>query len=120
MIGVAWWNCYTGLVRIGPEDSYFQIILLGNFPLGYDMDIFGFIRQYVFFPYIAIVCLVFVFAEARRYKNVNSSHKNFMENMVEGKASILSAVADEYLEKVKAWYGFGCTAVRITRLFVCF
>lgn len=24
-VGLAWWNCYTGLVRIGPEDSFVQV-----------------------------------------------------------------------------------------------
>jgi hypothetical protein len=35
IVALAWWNCYTGLVRIGPEDSYIQIVVLSSFPMGY-------------------------------------------------------------------------------------
>mmetsp|Transcript_13448 Transcript_13448/g.25308 ORF Transcript_13448/g.25308 Transcript_13448/m.25308 type:complete len:1223 (+) Transcript_13448:3-3671(+) len=62
-IGLAWGNCYTGLVRIGPEDSQFQIVFLSSYSMGYDMPIFGAIRKYVYGPYIAFVVLSFAVAE---------------------------------------------------------
>lgn len=55
------------LVRIGPEDSQFQIVFLSTYTMGYDMPIFGKIRQYVYGPYIAFVCLCFIVAELKRH-----------------------------------------------------
>ena len=34
-IALAWWNCYTGLVRIGPEDSYVEVVLFSTYSMGY-------------------------------------------------------------------------------------
>ena len=33
IVWLSWWNCYTGLIRISPEDSYFQVWLLSSFSL---------------------------------------------------------------------------------------
>jgi len=66
IIGLAWWNCYTGLVRIGPEDSNFELVVLSSYSMGYDIDIFGFIRKYLYWPYLGFVILAFVVAEIRQ------------------------------------------------------
>eukprot|EP00980_Cylindrotheca_fusiformis_P007157 scaffold1505_cov118-Cylindrotheca_fusiformis.AAC.7 len=100
MVILSWWNCYTGLVRIGPEDSYFQVFVLSSFPLGYDIPIFGIIRQYVFFPYLGFVCFLFVIAEARRYGLNGSSHAGKLKGVLEGKGTIWDDEADEFLEKM--------------------
>ena len=65
-VGLAWWNCYTGLVRIGPEDSNFQLVVFSSYSMGYNMDIFGNIRTYLYGPYVAFVALVFFIAEVRQ------------------------------------------------------
>jgi len=100
MVLLAWWNCYTGLVRIGPEDSYFQVFLLSSFPLGYNLEIFGFIQQYVFFPYLGTVCFAFVVAEARRYRLSSSSHASKLQGILEGTNTIWEDDADKFLEKM--------------------
>ena len=98
ILGLAWWNCYTGLVRIGPEDSYFSLVVLSSFPLGYDIDAFGIIRKYVYFPYISVVALVFVITEYRRYRR-NKNHslkvaeevsKRFSETALSGQDDTLN------------------------------
>lgn len=87
IILVSWWNCYTGLVRISPEDSFVQVIVLTSFSLGYDIPIFGHIRKYIFFPYISFVALVFLFAEwrKRRSQEVNSDR---LQGIIDGKDTI--------------------------------
>jgi cytochrome b involved in lipid metabolism len=86
---LAWWNCYTGLVRIGPEDSYAQIIVLSSYPMGYNVPIFGHIRKYVFSPYISFVILVFLIAEIR-LRRKNTKHGERLERYLDGTASILT------------------------------
>lgn len=97
-IGLAWWNCYTGLVRIGPEDSYAELVLFSTYSMGYvdhhlsgetvhphhaltfllsmfvryNMDIFGAIRKYVYGPYIAFVGTVFLIAEIRKRRSTTA------------------------------------------------
>lgn len=100
MVFLAWWNCYTGLVRIGPEDSFFQVFVLSSFPLGYDLPIFGVLRQYVFFPYLGFVCLVFAIAEGRRYQMNNSTHAGKLKGILEGKETIWDDDADQFLDKM--------------------
>lgn len=73
-IGLAWWNCWTGLCRIGPEDSEFQLVVFSNLHLGYDINAFGTIRDYVYGPYIAFVVLVFILSEVRQRKSANATH----------------------------------------------
>ena len=65
-IALSWWNCYTGLVRISPEDSNFQLVVLSSYSMGYDMNIFGFIKNYLYAPYLAFIIAVFFVAEARK------------------------------------------------------
>jgi cytochrome b involved in lipid metabolism len=100
IVFLAWWNCYTGLVRISPEDSFFQVFVLSSFPLGYDIPVFGVIRQYVFFPYLGFVCIIFVFAEARRYRMNGSSHAGKLKGILEGNESIWEENADQFLDKM--------------------
>jgi len=97
---LAWWNCYTGLVRIGPEDSYFQILLLSTYSMGYNLDIFGFIQQYIYFPYLGVVCLIFIVAEARLYRLNSSSHVSKLQGILEGTNTIWEDDADKFLEKM--------------------
>lgn len=72
-IGLAWWNCYTGLCRISPEDSEFQLVIFSNLHIGYDIHAFGTFRDYVYGPYIAFVALVFILAEIRQIKLADAS-----------------------------------------------
>lgn len=76
-IALSWWNCYTGLVRISPEDSNFQLVILSSYSMGYDMNIFGFIKNYLYAPYLAFVIAVFLVAEVRKRR---SSAKKTMQN----------------------------------------
>lgn len=67
------WNCYTGLIRIGPEDSEVRVVLLSSFSLGYDLPYFEQFRKYVYGPYIAFICLCFMVAELRRRSHGNTA-----------------------------------------------
>lgn len=99
-VGAAWYNCYTGLVRIGPEDAYIQVVLGSTIPLGYEMPVFGFIQRYLFFPYIGFVCAIFVVAEIRVRLMNSSSHAEEMQAMLKGKSTIWDDVPSELLEKM--------------------
>uniref|UniRef100_A0A7S1FVP3 Cytochrome b5 heme-binding domain-containing protein n=1 Tax=Corethron hystrix TaxID=216773 RepID=A0A7S1FVP3_9STRA len=63
---LAWWNCYTGLVRIGPE---LTVDMGWVQPLGYNITFFGKIKKY--YVYIVFMwVLVFVCAEYnKKYKS---------------------------------------------------
>ncbi|CAB9503323.1 Dual oxidase 1 [Seminavis robusta] len=100
MVLCSWWNCYTGLVRIGPEDSYVQAVVFSSIPMGYNIPVFGFIRKYIFFPYVAMVCIVFVVAEARRYRMNGSLHVEKMYGIVDGKTSLWDDFPTDELEKM--------------------
>jgi hypothetical protein len=100
IVFLAWWNCYTGLVRISPEDSFFQVFVLSSFPLGYDIPVFGIIRQYVFFPYLGFVCIIFALAEARRYRMNGSSHAGKLKGILEGNETIWEEGADQFLDQM--------------------
>lgn len=83
IVVLSWWNCYTGLVKIGPEDAYTQIIVLSSFSLGYNIPVFGQIRKYVFFPYLGFVVLVFLIAEIRQ-RRAQKANKDKVKAVVEG------------------------------------
>ena len=97
ILGLGWWNCYTGLVRIGPEDSYVQVTVFSSFPLGYNLPIFGQIRKYVFFPYISFVMLIFIIAEIRQRRR-NAGKDKMCEGYLDGSNSIWDDDEDEVLE----------------------
>merc|ERR1719203_1991700 len=68
LTSVAWYNCYTGLVQIGPyESDSVEVTLFSSttVSLGYDLEFFGFIRKYIFVPWICIVLLIFLVTEIR-------------------------------------------------------
>ena len=100
IIGTAWWNCYTGLVRIGPEDSYVQAVVFSSIPLGYNLPVFGFIRKYLFFPYIACVGIIFALAEAKRRGLNGSSHIKKMQAILTGETSLWDDLPTEDIEEM--------------------
>ena len=100
IIGAAWWNCYTGLVRIGPEDSYVQAVVFSSIPLGYNLPVFGFIRKYLFFPYISCVCIIFALAEAKRRGLNGSSHIKKMQAILTGETSLWDDLPSEDIEEM--------------------
>jgi len=62
---MAWSNCYTGLVQIGSVDIEVYLFNSVSVPLGYNISIFGYIREKMFFPYLGIVIAIFFVAEAK-------------------------------------------------------
>ena len=100
IVALAWWNCYTGLIRIGPEDAYVQVVIASTIPLGYNMPIFGFVREYIFFPYIAVICCIFALAEVRRWRLNDSSHAQEIQGIMEGKSSIWDDLSDQRFDKM--------------------
>jgi len=81
-IVLAWWNCYTGLVRISPEDFDSEPLALNSYPMGYDMHTFGFIKKYIYWPWIAFVVTVFAIAEFRKQRSGSAQSK------MEGRGSL--------------------------------
>jgi hypothetical protein len=82
----AWWNCYTGLVRISPADSFFQLVVLSSFPLGYDIPIFGIIQHKIYWPYLGLVCLIFLVAEIRKRRLNGFFHMKKLQDVKAGKS----------------------------------
>ena len=87
ILGLAFWNCYTGMIRIGPEDSYFEIIVFSSVSMGYDINIFGIVRKFIFFPYVAVVVLAFSLAEFRLRRN-HTKHQQQIQGYLTGTVSI--------------------------------
>ena len=96
---LAWWNCYTGLVRIGPEDSHFAVVVLSSFPMGYDLPIFGQIRRFCFWPYISFIFLIFLIAEIRM-RRYDKKHRKNLEDVISGKDSVWEDCDTEGLERM--------------------
>ncbi|KAL3784911.1 hypothetical protein ACHAW5_006233 [Stephanodiscus triporus] len=68
LVGAAWYNCYTGLIQIGPyEQDSVEITFFSSktVSLGYDLELFGFFRKYLFFPWLGIVIVIFLVTEVR-------------------------------------------------------
>eukprot|EP00581_Thalassiosira_minuscula_P007700 CAMPEP_0183709744 /NCGR_PEP_ID=MMETSP0737-20130205/5727_1 /TAXON_ID=385413 /ORGANISM="Thalassiosira miniscula, Strain CCMP1093" /LENGTH=1527 /DNA_ID=CAMNT_0025937921 /DNA_START=98 /DNA_END=4681 /DNA_ORIENTATION=+ len=71
LVGLAWYNCWTGLIQIGPYDSdSVEVALFSSktVALGYDLEFFGIFQQYVFFPWISIILLVFIITEIHAHR----------------------------------------------------
>ena len=71
-----------------------------SFPLGYNLEIFGFIQTYIFFPYLGVVVVTFIIAEARRYRLNSGSHATKLQGILEGKHTIWEDDADKFLDKM--------------------
>lgn len=82
----SWYNCYAGLIRISPEDSNLTLVLFSSVSLGYDVPVFGFIKDHLFVPYIAFVCLVFVAAEIHKLRLNGVFHENKLKEVKDGKS----------------------------------
>ena len=68
LVGLAWYNCYTGLVQISPyEGDSIEVTFFShyNVAMGYDMETFGVLRKYIFFPWIALIIIIFAVAEIK-------------------------------------------------------
>mmetsp|Transcript_5046 Transcript_5046/g.9859 ORF Transcript_5046/g.9859 Transcript_5046/m.9859 type:complete len:835 (-) Transcript_5046:1660-4164(-) len=68
LVGLAWYNCYIGLVQIAPyESDSVEVTLMSSTILsaGYDLEIFGFVRKYLYLPWVCIIVLTFIIKEMR-------------------------------------------------------
>lgn len=91
LIALSWWNCYTGFVQIGPyegDDVDLTMFSSHTTSLGYDLEFFGFFRQYIFFPYIAVVCLIFLVTEFLQRRSRGTEHVLRAERVRKGTESI--------------------------------
>ncbi|CAJ1957528.1 unnamed protein product [Cylindrotheca closterium] len=82
----SWYNCYAGLIRISPEDSNLQLVLFSSVSLGYDFPIFGFIKDHLFVPYVALICLTFLAAEIHKLRLNGAFHEKKLKEVKEGKS----------------------------------
>lgn len=97
----SWWNCYTGLVRISPSDSFFQVIVLSSFSLGYDIPVFGWIKQHLYWPQLGLICLVFLAVELwRQYKN-GKGHLQQLEDATAGKIIFVTTFDQKFSENLE-------------------
>mmetsp|Transcript_5710 Transcript_5710/g.13451 ORF Transcript_5710/g.13451 Transcript_5710/m.13451 type:complete len:1254 (+) Transcript_5710:47-3808(+) len=101
----SWWNCYTGLVRISPADAYFQLIVLSSYSIGYDVPIFGYIKDSIYWPYLAMVCIIYALAEVRkRVLNrmmQNQTAKTIWDSETDDPQEYDEMGMDKFLELVK-------------------
>mmetsp|Transcript_22791 Transcript_22791/g.25964 ORF Transcript_22791/g.25964 Transcript_22791/m.25964 type:complete len:1587 (-) Transcript_22791:233-4993(-) len=89
IVFLSWWNCYTGLVRIGPEDISVQLFIMGSKAIGYDIAIFARLRRHIFFPYLGCVLLIFLIAEFRLHQSKRATHdNNEIDSILEGSKTI--------------------------------
>jgi len=80
LVGLAWCNCYFGLVQIEPyESDSVEVTFMSSkiVRLGYDLEFFGFVRKYLFIPWVCIIVLTFIIKEMR----VRSAKGNFTRDI---------------------------------------
>uniref|UniRef100_A0A7S1B5D1 Cytochrome b5 heme-binding domain-containing protein n=1 Tax=Corethron hystrix TaxID=216773 RepID=A0A7S1B5D1_9STRA len=70
VLAAAWYNCYTGLIRIGPEVN----ISFGKH-MGYNLPWFGFIRKYMFIPIVSLWTILFIVFEIKKKKNTIEAYQ---------------------------------------------
>ncbi|KAL9189115.1 hypothetical protein ACHAXT_011605 [Thalassiosira profunda] len=93
LTGCAWYNCYTGLVQISPyESDSVEVTFFSSrtVSMGYDLEFFAFIKQYLFFPWLAVVILTFVITEVRARRENLFGKSNNVEAVVQGTGSLLA------------------------------
>lgn len=95
----------SGLVRISPADAYFQLVVLSSYSIGYDVPIFGVIKNSIYWPYLGIVCILFVLAETRkRVLNrmmANQAAKTIWDSETDDPKQYDHMGMDKFLEMVK-------------------
>jgi len=84
----SWYNCYSGLIRISPEDSNVVLVIFSSISLGYDFPVFGFIKDHIYVPYIALVCIIFLAAEINRIRLNGALHESKLKELRNGHSSI--------------------------------
>ena len=89
-------SCYTGLEEkmIAYEDDVVEITWLSTHTTTSEMRFFAVFRQYIFFPWIAAICIIFIMTEIRHRRTVGSKHLRRVAAVRRGSLSLWGSVAD--------------------------
>ena len=88
-------SCYTGLERMEAyEADAVEITWLSTRTTTSNMQFFAVFRRYVFFPWIAAICLTFFITEFRNRRNSGAKHLKRVDAVRRGSMSLWGSVAD--------------------------
>ena len=88
-------SCYTGLEKmIAYENDVVEITWLSTHTTTSEMRFFTIFRQYIFFPWIAAICIIFIMTEIRRRRTVGAKHLQRVAAVRRGSLSLWGSIAD--------------------------
>ena len=79
---------------IAYEDDVVEITWLSTHTTTSEMKFFTIFRQYIFFPWIAAICIIFVMTEIRHRRTIGAKHLQRVAAVRRGSLSLWGSVAD--------------------------